>query len=187
MYLVRIVFGRIVSTVTETLKRYENIGYSARLLGLCLVFLMFSCSKTSTDENKIIQISSSLKGDWQLEKVEMNVPASLYDLREDVTDLMLGINPSTLSFNEDTYLLAPGTSIHFIPQNGFWSLIFKEGVYKLELNYGTLQNTIELIDPELPELEDKLLYSFKKPAPECLPDSDNISELIYLYYFTRIK
>lgn len=85
------------------------------------------------------------------------------------------------------YLLAPGTSIHFIPQNGFWSLIFKEGVYKLELNYGTLQNTIELIDPELPELEDKLLYSFKKPAPECLPDSDNISELIYLYYFTRIK
>lgn len=51
-----------------------------------------SCTKTPIDHNRISEISSALVGEWQLEKVEMIDPASTLNNKEDITEIMLGMN-----------------------------------------------------------------------------------------------
>lgn len=187
MLFTRIGLPQLYSNVSGNVKKSCTPKSYTNLVFVFALAMTVSCTKTPIDHNRISEISSALVGEWQLEKVEMIDPASTLNNKEDITEIMLGMNPSTLSINENTYLIAPGTSIHFIPQNGSWSLVYLNGTYLLDLSYGTLKNTIALINPEFPEQEDRLLYSFRKPPPECLQESDTVEDLEYLYHFSRIK
>ncbi|MBK7231398.1 MAG: hypothetical protein IPH93_03805 [Saprospiraceae bacterium] len=148
----------------------------------------FACVHTPVDQDCLrLDCFPNIKGDWNLSKVEMYHFALGPLYKEDVSYLMVGNNPSVLSFDKKDFILAPGSSLHYIPITG-----------KFEFIKSNQSNIIRLTDQsgtftELPyQVLDEntntpvLVYENTRTQSACSmtkPSNGNR----FIYYYQKVK
>jgi len=153
----------------------------------CLALLTFTActgiGEMQEDPQK--EIIQKIKGSWILQSVEMYNPDLGPGNEEDVSEVMVGANPSVLIFDKFDYLIAPGSSRHYLPLVGNWEI-------KIQGQSGSLSfvspgnefvSKFELSEDN--RLSQSLRYEISRQPTECMK-SNGLGGTIYIYQYTKL-
>ena len=159
------------------------------LLILAFVFIVQSCTK---DEPVIGEAFSHVKGisdTWVLTSIqqtdELAESAPL-----DVTEVMLGADPSTIVFNEAdrSYTLTNGSSIQYLPASGKWAFDDDNYPSNVVLTSGTNTYTLNLQKPIREKVDNSLEFKYIRPIGDCATlDKGKLGAVGYIYKYDRKK
>ncbi len=128
------------------------------LLG-AVVALLAGC--TQNDYNDLAPPPSKIEGingSWTIEKVEqveLTKRSGGFDIRYDVSEIMIGDTPMSIAFDSEsqTYTVSAGSTVHNLGDSGSWS--FDDPQFPTQLTFSTnegstitaeLQRTVRPVD-----------------------------------------
>ncbi len=158
----------------------------AIILILTIVGIFLQCTQ---EEAPPIGIPySQVKGiqdEWILNKVEMSDDVVDTEIFIDVSNLMIGDTASSIIFNDSSYTLTPGSSIHFIPLNGSWKFDNDEFPTQISLSDGSVQVTVDHLHPVREIIDHTLKYRYHRIAEDCAGEFSGKSIVSYIYTYSR--
>lgn len=154
---------------------------------LTLIIAFSSCRKDDfeigTPYSKVKGISDTwvLKEVWQSDEIAETPPLN-------VTDLMVGADPSTITFSENgrTFTLNPGSSVQFIPQSGTWKFDNDEYPSSVTLTESGNEFELTLQKPVREIVDNTLEYKYIRPIGDCaVLENGKKGAVGYIYKYVR--
>ncbi len=159
------------------------------LIILAFAFIMQTCTKKEPLIGEAFSHVKGISDTWLLTNVkqtdEIAESAAL-----DVSDVMLGTDPSKIVFNEAdrTYTLTSGTSIQYIPSSGTWAFDDDNYPTNVILTSGGNTYTLNLQKPVREKVDDILEFKYIRPIGDCVVlDKNKVGAVGYIYTYERKK
>ncbi|HMG16795.1 MAG TPA: DUF5004 domain-containing protein [Saprospiraceae bacterium] len=159
------------------------------LIILGFAFIMQTCTK---DEPVIGEAFSHVKGisdTWVLTHVKQSDEIAESEPL-DVTDVMVGGDPSMMVFNEAnrTYTLTSGSSVQFIPGSGTWAFDDEKYPSNVVVSSGGNSYTLNLQKPVREKVDDVLEFKYIRPIGDCaVLENNKVGAVGYIYTYQRKK
>ncbi|MBK9272227.1 MAG: hypothetical protein IPM48_11600 [Saprospiraceae bacterium] len=128
-----------------------------------------------------------LTGEWQLTKILMYHPDFGIKYAEDVTSIMVGNNPSTLIMFESDYVLAPGSSLHYIPYFGNFQIVLETNQNKMIVkDQAGLIYSISIELHHHPSGSSTLIWEYHRQNHDCHL-SQTLPENKFIYQYQKLN
>jgi len=165
----------------------KNIFSKIVLLIISVIVVVFSCADDDIPPiGTAFSQVSGIQDDWTLVAVkQVDELTGSEDNTIDVSSVIIGNTPATITFNATEYNSNTGSSKILFPSSGRWS--FDNNEFPSQINVESGGNQISLImqAPVRENVDEKLSFKFVRPFGTCAGVEDKVGAVGYIYEFQR--
>lgn len=171
-----------------SISRFSGIKSIPGVLSVWILVLgIFGACNTASDshEDPRIEFTEKIQGSWLLDSVYMYNPDLGPAFYEDVSEVMVGSNPTVLIFENDEYLIAPGSSRHYLTLAGDYRLNFQGKAAILELRSPGGEFSLPVSMTEGLQLPTILRYEISRLPTNCMKEN-GLGGTKYIYQYHKL-
>lgn len=166
----------------------KNIFTKIVLLFVAISVIIFSCTDDDIPpQGEPFSQVIGIQDDWTLVSVkQVDELTGSADNTIDVTSMLVGSSPATITFTASDYTADAGSSKIFFPMNGQWAFDDNQYPTKITLSSGGEQAVLTMNAPVRENVDQTLNFKFTRSIGNCTTLEDGKTGAVgYIYEFKR--